>query len=212
MIVETLTVGEFQSNCVLLGCPATRQAVVIDPGGEGERILAALKARQLEVVRILLTHGHIDHVAGTAVVQRATKAPVSLHPADRWLYEHVPMQGMMFGLHAEAAPPLDEELQDGQQILFGAGLRLEVIHTPGHSPGGVAFHLPDAKLAVVGDTLFAGSIGRTDLWGGDFDQLIRSINERLMVLDPATRLITGHGPDTSVEREKRGNPFLRGWL
>ncbi|MBM4318954.1 MAG: MBL fold metallo-hydrolase [Deltaproteobacteria bacterium] len=210
MIVETLAVGPFQSNCIILGCPVTRHGVVIDPGAEGERIVAAIERNQLKIQHILLTHAHLDHVAAVAALRRATQAPVALHPADRWLYDHVPMQGMMFGLRAEAAPPLDAELQDGQVVAFGEEQRVEVIHTPGHSPGGVCFHLPAEKLAVVGDTLFHGSIGRTDLWGGDYGQLIRSITDRLLVLDPSTRLITGHGPDATVAREKRGNPFLGG--
>jgi hydroxyacylglutathione hydrolase len=208
MILDTMAVGPFQSNCVLLGCPTTRQAIVVDPGGEGERIVARLAELELQAVRILLTHAHLDHVCGISAVQRATGAPIALHPADRWLYDHVAMQGMMFGLQVAPCPPLQEDLVHGQELLFGEGRRVVVIHTPGHSPGGVCFHLPEAQLAVVGDTIFAGSIGRTDLWGGDYPQLLTSIQERLLVLPPATRLMTGHGPDTTVQDESRSNPFL----
>ncbi len=209
MNIETFVLGPFQSNCTLLACPTTRQAVLVDPGDDAPRLLAELAARDLTLVRILLTHGHLDHVCGVEGLRAASGASVGLHRSDRQLYDRVAVQAMAFGLQAEQPGPPDEELVHGQRIEFGAGHEIVVIHTPGHSPGGVCFHLPGAALAVVGDTLFQGSIGRTDLWGGDYDTLLSSIRERLLVLPAETRIICGHGPDSTIGREARSNPFLR---
>ena len=208
IIVHTLAVGPFQSNCIILGCPESHRAVVIDPGAEGDRIIEAVDSLGLEIEHILLTHAHLDHVGGVKALRQACEAPVALHPLDRPVYDRVSVQAKMFGLEMDQPGPPDENLDDGQLLGFGDGITLKVIHTPGHSPGGVCFYLEEEKLAAVGDTVFAGSIGRTDLWGGDYSTLIRCIKERLMVLDPETRLITGHGPDTTVMRERLGNPFL----
>lgn len=207
--VETLAVGPFQANCVLLGCPATGEAIVVDPGDEGGRVVQRLQRLGWSAKRILLTHAHIDHVGGVQAVRLSSGAPVALHPDDRPLFDRVGPQGMAFGLSTEQPDPPDEELADGGEITFGAGHRLVVLHTPGHSPGGVCLHLPDANVLVAGDTLFAGSIGRTDLWGGDHATLIRSIRERLLELPPATRVICGHGPETTIGDEAQRNPFVR---
>ncbi len=210
MIVETLVVGPFQSNCTILGCERTRRAVVCDPGADGERILQTLERLDLTPELVILTHGHLDHVLAVDTVRQATPARVLIHPRDRELYDNVPMQARMFGLRAPGLSPPDGELAQGQVLRFGQGWEIHVLETPGHSPGGVSFYLPDQGLALVGDTLFSGSIGRTDLWGGDLATLVASIRERLFPLPGDTRLITGHGPDTTVARERSGNPFLRG--
>jgi len=205
-----MPLGPFQANCVVLACPETAEAVVIDPGDEGERVAGVLEQRGWKARHILLTHAHVDHVGGVKALRAATGAPVLLHPDDRPLFDRVAQQASAFGLRAEQPAPPDGTLNDGDEITFGAGLRLTVLHTPGHSPGGVCLHLAGAAgLLVAGDTLFAGSIGRTDLWGGDHATLMRSIRERLLDLPPATQVICGHGPATTIGDEAQSNPFVR---
>lgn len=202
-----VTTGGFQQNCWLLWDEATREAVVVDPGEGSDEILAAIAARHLVVRAIWLTHAHIDHILGVTALREATGAPVSLHPADRRWYDSLPEQGRFFGMTGlEPLDPPEHALADGDQVAVGSH-RFLVRHVPGHAPGHVAF-LGDG-VAVSGDVLFLDSIGRTDLAGGDHPTLLRSITEVLLPLPDATRVLSGHGPETTIGRERRLNPFLQ---
>jgi glyoxylase-like metal-dependent hydrolase (beta-lactamase superfamily II) len=187
--------------------PASRDAVIVDPGEEHERILHTVTNERLTVVAIWLTHAHIDHILGVEPCRAATGAPVWLHPDDRRWYDALPQQGMMFGIQGLAQPgPPDHELEPGQQLSIGPW-RFTVHHVPGHAPGHVAFI--GNGLCVSGDVLFEDSIGRTDLAGGDLGLLMASIERELLSLPDDTRVLTGHGPETTIGRERRHNPFLR---
>ena len=213
MFLETFPVGPIQANCVLIGDREAGVLAIIDPGEEAARIIERVEASGLEPTMVLHTHGHLDHAGGTAdLVRRLPDGiPVGLHRDELQLYQGLVMQGRMFGLEVEEPPMPDLWLEHGQELSLG-GLRLEVRHTPGHSPGGVCFvvHGAPDPLAVVGDVLFAGSIGRTDLMGGSFPVLEQSIRSQLYTLPDDTRVICGHGPDTTIGREKAGNPFVSG--
>lgn len=209
MIVETLAVGPLGCNCVVLGCPETRQAVVVDPGGDPDRIASVLDRHGLTPVALFHTHAHFDHVMGTAELKQRFGAAVLLHAGDLPLYEQLPMQGSFFGMTVPPAPAVDRFVEDREPLPIGSETS-EVLHTPGHTPGSVCLHVGSQHLLLTGDTLFAGGIGRTDLWGGSHPTLMRSIQERLLPLDPMTRVIPGHGPETTVGREARTNPFLIG--
>ena len=211
--IEGFPVGPIAANCVIVGDKDSLDAVVVDPGAEGDRVVAAIRDGGFKLTAILHTHAHVDHVGGTARVYEAFKVPVALHPADAMIYENAVRQGGMLGLPVEEPPPVDMDLADGQEIPVGR-FSLQVIHTPGHSPGGVCFAVTapgeDGPVAVIsGDTLFQGSIGRTDLPGGSFEQLIASIKSRLLTLDDDTPVVPGHGPVTSIGFERRANPFLQ---
>jgi hydroxyacylglutathione hydrolase len=207
MLHKTIVVGPLQCNCILLGCEATGEGVLIDPGDEPAKILRMLDETHLKIKFILHTHAHFDHVGGTAGVRAKVEAPTCLHKGDEMLYQNLPMQGKMFGMPLEAAPKLEKYLEDEEVLRFG-NYALSVIHTPGHSPGSVCFKLVGAPNLYSGDTLFQQSVGRADLWGGDERQLIRSIKERLLTLEDETAVHPGHGPSTSIGIEKRTNPFL----
>ncbi|MEH0018894.1 MAG: MBL fold metallo-hydrolase [Desulfobacter sp.] len=206
MIIEKLEVGPIMANCFILGCENTKEAVVIDPGDDADKILMALAKAELKVKYLINTHGHFDHVGGNKRMKEATGAPIAIHSGDEPMLMELSRSAAMFGLSAENSPPADLALKDGDEISFGE-ITLKVIHTPGHSQGGVCLHTPGHLFA--GDTLFAGSIGRTDLPGGDYDTLISSIKTKLLCLDEDTVVYTGHGPETSIGNEKRMNPFLR---
>lgn len=206
MIIQVFPVGMLGVNCVILGDEESKQAVVIDPGGDTPQILLRLADAGLRVVAIVHTHGHIDHVGGTGELKRVTGAPVYLHEEDRPLFERAPQQAMMFGMPPPEVCAIDHDLPEGARVDFGS-LALRTIHTPGHSPGSVSLLIDD--LCLCGDTLFAGGIGRTDIWGGSFETLAHSIREKLYTLDPATVVIPGHGPQTTIETERRHNPFVR---
>lgn len=210
VFVETVVVSGFYMNALVLGCRRTRQAAIIDPGDAPERLLAVAAREGLTVTHILLTHGHIDHVAAVGEVQAATGAPIHLHPDDRPLYDRVADQARAFGLpFTQRMPPIDVALADGDTLTIGE-LAVRVLHTPGHSPGSVCFHVGLGHgLVVAGDVLFAGSIGRTDLWGGSFPALLRSIETKLFPLGDETAVHSGHGPVTTIGEERRTNPFLR---
>lgn len=201
------TVGPLQANAYLALCEDTRVCALVDPGAEAERLLAAADDLDARIESILLTHAHLDHVGGVAEARRATGAPVYLHPEDEGLYLTAPQQARSFGLEIETPPAPDARLFDGQVIEVGA-CRLEVRHTPGHSPGHVCFL--GEGFALVGDCVFAGSIGRSDLPGGDSRTLMDSIRTRLLSLPDDTVLHPGHGPSTTVGRERKSNPFLSG--
>lgn len=208
--VRTIAVGPLQCNCSIVMDEETREAVVIDPGDEAERILAAIAAENARVVALLHTHAHFDHAGGTGDVGAATGAKIRLHEGDRPLYDALPQQAALFGLTAKPPRPLDEPLSDGEMVRFG-GASLRVLHTPGHTPGSCCFLLEQgAPRLFAGDTLFRRSIGRTDLWGGDTDQILASIREKLYELAGDTPVVCGHGPATTIGEERRLNPFVRG--
>lgn len=181
--------------------------VCIDPGNAVSDMLAFVEEKRLSIEALLLTHAHLDHVEGVAALVRATRAPVHLHPADRPLYDHVRQQAEMFGMRIEPLPPVDHSLEHGQ-ILEVGDVQYRVRHAPGHSPGHVVLHVEEASCAFVGDVVFQGSIGRTDLPGGDYAQLITAIREQVLTLPDETRLLPGHGPATTVGHERTTNPFL----
>lgn len=203
--IDRFTGGGFGENCYLVRCPVTRKAILVDPGAAVGEMLRTVEREGIEVVAIVLTHAHIDHVDGVAAAKRATGVPIHLHRDDEVLYQRAPEQAARFGLPMDPLPPIDEYLVDGEEIVFG-NCRLEVRHTPGHAPGHVILVGPG--VALVGDVVFAGSIGRTDLPGGDFQTLMHSIRSHVLPLPDETILYPGHGEETTVGREKRGNPFL----
>jgi hydroxyacylglutathione hydrolase len=213
MILSTHAAPPFLKNAYLLGCERTRDAAIIDPGDEVEEVIHAARAGALAVRYILLTHAHFDHVTGVGRARAAFGGvPVLLHRADLPLYERVVQQGLMFGLRVEAQPPVDRFYVEDEIIRLG-DLEIRPHHTPGHCPGGVCLQVGaaggDARDLFVGDTLFAGSIGRTDLPGGDYATLIRSITTVLFSFGDDARVYPGHGEPTTIGRERRSNPFLQ---
>lgn len=206
MILKCITVGPFFMNCYIAGCEETKEAVIIDPGDEIDRILKALDSACLVPKLILNTHGHIDHSGGVQELKERTGLKFMMHKGDLPIVKSLPEQVRYFGLPPVKAPEVDGFLEDGDEIDVGE-IKFKVLHTPGHTPGGLCFH-HDAKV-IVGDALFAGSIGRTDLPGGSFRQLIDSIRSKLLTLDPETEVYCGHGPSTTIGYEMRHNPFLQ---
>jgi len=206
VIIETLPVGPLQTNCYLIGCPATRLGAVIDPGGDAAEILSAIERHRLTLKYILLTHAHFDHIGGVADLVEASHAPVALHPGDLPILRARGGAGM-FGIFVRPCPEPDMSLAEGQVIEIGT-LRLNVLHTPGHTPGHVTFHEPTAQAAFDGDVLFMQGIGRTDFPGSSYQQLMASIRNKLFALPDDTTIYPGHGPATTVGEEKQNNPFL----
>ena len=215
MLIEVRAVEPFLKNGFVLGCEDTREGVIIDPGDEVEELLTVIERGRIAVKYILLTHAHVDHVTGVARAKAALGVPVCLHPDDHFLYREAVQQGQLFGLTVDPPPPIDQFYDGAGPWRFG---RYEAIahHTPGHCPGGVCLQVGRAGQAgaalFVGDTLFAGSIGRTDLPGGDYDTLIQSITEVLFPLGDSAVVYPGHGPKTTIGHERRTNPFLAGPL
>jgi glyoxylase-like metal-dependent hydrolase (beta-lactamase superfamily II) len=211
MIIERQAVGPFLKNGFVVGCEATRDAVLIDPGDEVSGLLSFAERNTLSIRHILLTHAHVDHVTGVAAAKQALNVPVYLHRGDLFLYERAVESGAMFGLRVEPQPPIDVFYEPGQVIRFGA-YEVRPHHTPGHCPGGVCLQIgrqgEDGTELFVGDTLFAGSIGRTDLPGGDYTTLIASIRNVLFAFGDDAIVHPGHGPDTTIGQERRTNPFL----
>lgn len=203
--VYVMEVGPLAVNAYLVEHTATRKAVVIDPGGDGEAILEEIAGLGLAVEKILLTHGHFDHVGAVALLKARTGAPVYVHAADVERMKGANRQGMLFGLPVEDPPPPDVLVEEGDAIPF-EGEEFLVAHTPGHTPGCVSYIM--GKMAFVGDLIFAGSIGRTDLPGGNHGQLIESVRKKIFPLPDETILFPGHGPATTVGEEKRSNPFF----
>lgn len=205
MIVECLAVGPLQVNCFIIGCPETKSAAVVDPGDDAERVLRRVAKLGLEVKLIINTHGHFDHIGGNRAVKAATGAELMIHSSDLPLLPLAAGHAAAYGLSCESSPAADRTLADGDRVQVGA-LELQVLHTPGHTPGGIC--LFGGGHLFTGDSLFAGSIGRTDLPGGDHDTLITSVRRQLMGLPAETVVHPGHGPDTTIGREKKLNPFV----
>jgi hydroxyacylglutathione hydrolase len=208
MILETFPVGPLACNCTLMGDEEAGEAIVIDPGDEVGRIHRRLTALGLKVKQILVTHAHIDHVGGALKLKKLTGAPIFLNENDLPLLKMMETQAAWLGVQTPETAPPDESLTDGLVV----GLEHypgQVIHTPGHTQGSICLHFVPLKLLVAGDTLFAGSIGRTDLPGGNFDQIIDSLHSRVLALPDETQVFPGHGPATSVGEERRSNPFLQ---
>ena len=212
MLLDTQAVGPFFKNGFVVGCERTREAAIIDPGDEVESLLAYAEGQALKIKHILLTHAHVDHVTGVAAAKRALGVKVYLHKDDLFLYERAVESGAMFGLRVERQPPIDEYYTPGQVIPFGE-YEVRPHHTPGHCPGGVCLQIgrrgERGTDLFVGDTLFAGSIGRTDLPGGDFNTLIASIRNVLFGFGDDAVVYPGHGEKTTIGRERRTNPFLQ---
>lgn len=208
MIQNQIVVGPLQCNCQLLVCERTGEAVLIDPGDEPQKILKALGQPNVKIKYLLHTHAHFDHFGATAAVKASSGGTVTLHKSDEPLWTALKKQGQMFGFDFEEPVAVEKFVEDGEVLTFGDH-KLEVIHTPGHSPGSICFKLQDGKESVYsGDTLFYRSVGRADLWGGDARQLTQSIRQRLFVLEDDLVVYPGHGQTTRIGEEKRENPFL----
>jgi len=220
MIIEELTVTAFQQHTRIVGCETTRQAICIDPGDEAERIVETLERLKLNLQAIALTHAHLDHVGGVAALKKLKPdAKINLHKADEFMYTGLPeqpgwigiprSQWTALGFDFEEPPPVDEYWSDGQTFDVGE-LKFKVLHCPGHTPGHVVLYAPEDRKVFVGDVLFAGSIGRTDLPGGSMEQLLDSIKSKLLTLDDDVTVYSGHGPLTTIGEERLTNPFLTG--
>jgi len=211
MIIHVETGGPFMQNGFVVGCEKTKEAVLIDPGDSVQALLALARRESLAIRHILLTHAHIDHVTGVGAAKAALNVPIHLHRDDLFLYDRVVEHGALFGLNVERQPPIDAFYTPGEVIAFGE-CEARPHHTPGHCPGGVCLQIGEkgtaGKELFVGDTLFAGSIGRTDLPGGDYNVLIASIRSVLFPFGDDAIVHSGHGPDTTIGRERQTNPFL----
>ena len=216
LIHEILPVGWLQCNCSVIGDPQTREAIVLDPGDEVERVAEIVKRHKLHVRAIVSTHAHIDHVGGLKKLHDLTGAPVMMHPDDLPLYQAMETQAAWIGMKPPELTDVDQLLKEGDAVRWGA-FEAQVMHTPGHTPGSLCLYLPrdpstialPAPHLFAGDTLFAGSIGRTDLWGGSFEEIMRSLRGKLLALPDETIVYPGHGPATTIGRERDSNPFLQ---
>ncbi len=211
MILKVLTVGPFQENCYVIGDEASGVGAIVDPGDEAVRIALAIEQTGLEIGQILVTHAHIDHVGAVAALADEYACPVLMHAEAEPMLEQLPTQAMMMGLRFGKVPTVDRHIEDEETIEVG-GLELRSLYTPGHAPGHLAFYVESEGVVFAGDALFAGSVGRTDLFGGSMDVLMRSIHERLLALPDETKVYSGHGPETTIGDERRHNPFLQGGL
>ncbi len=209
MIVERLVVGRFQENCYIIGDEESGMGALIDPGDDAVRIVFAVEQTGLVISRILVTHAHVDHVRAVAPLVDEYSCPVLMHSEAAETLKTLPRQAIMMGVRLNKVPKADVYIEDDEVLEIGA-LRLRALYTPGHAPGHLAFYVEDEGLIFSGDTLFAGSIGRTDLPGGNMDLLMQSIFERLLTLPDDTRVLSGHGPETTIAREQMTNPFLVG--
>jgi glyoxylase-like metal-dependent hydrolase (beta-lactamase superfamily II) len=215
MFIKTFPVGTFQCNCSILADEKTGDAIVVDPGDDAARILTELKTQGFTVRYLVHTHAHIDHIAATRAVHAAAGGEVCLNKGDQMLYDNIAMQGEFLGLAVDPVVTPVTRYIEHQDVIETSGLKLNVLHTPGHTPGSVCFYCEtlaangaSLKFMFSGDTLFSGSIGRTDLWGGDYDQIIASLKERVIKVPLETAVIPGHGPSTTIARELKSNPFL----
>ena len=203
---KSFPVGPLQCNCTIIGNTSTGKGYVIDPGGDAERILEAIGSMNLSIEGIYHTHAHFDHFLASADIKEKTGASIFLNESDRFLWDTLEMQCSYFNIDFKPTPPPDFNIEDQQDLTHCSGV---CIHTPGHTPGSVSFHFESEKLLIAGDTLFQGSVGRTDLPGGDFRILKNSIQEKIYSLDESTVVITGHGPQTSIKTEMESNLFIR---
>jgi hydroxyacylglutathione hydrolase len=208
MILETFPVGPLACNCIIMGDEEKLEAIVIDPGDEVGRIERRLRELGMKLKQILITHAHIDHVGGALKLKKLTGAPIYMNDADMPLLQGMQMQAAWLGVAPPETAPPDSNLAEGQKVGLASCLA-QVLHTPGHTQGSICLHFAQLKLLIAGDTLFAGSIGRTDLPGGNFHQIIESIKSRLLVLPEETRVLPGHGSLTSIGEERESNPFLQ---
>ena len=208
MIHEVLVVGPLQCNCSILGDETSHEAIVVDPGDDISRIVATLARHHLTLKQIVVTHAHIDHIAGAQQLKRLTGAPILYNHLDLPLVKMMDLQAGWLGIVTPEVAPPDADLADNQLVAI-TGLSATVFHTPGHTQGSSCLYLPSQKLLIAGDTLFAGSIGRTDLPGGNTKQLLQSVNDRLLTLPDETKVLPGHGPSTSIGEERENNPFLQ---
>ncbi len=208
MIHEILPVGPLQCNCSIIGDETTHEAMVIDPGDDIADVLALIGKHKLQVKQIVITHAHIDHVGGAMRLRAATGAPILLNQNDTALLKMLDIQAAWIGMAAPGKVQIDQSLGESDKVQAGS-LLAQVMHTPGHTEGSICLYFPAEKKLIAGDTLFAGSIGRTDLPGGSFDKIIRSLHEKVLTLPDETAVVPGHGPLTSIGEERERNPFLR---
>jgi glyoxylase-like metal-dependent hydrolase (beta-lactamase superfamily II) len=209
MIHEILPVGMLQCNCSIFGDEQSREAIVVDPGDEIEDILGILQERGLHVKAIVITHAHIDHIGGAQKLKAATGAPVYMNANDQELYDRIDMQAGWLGIATPERTEIDVNAREGEKLVLGPA-EFHILDTPGHTQGSISILIPAENKLVAGDTLFQGSIGRTDLPGGNSRQILRSIHDKLLPLDDAVVVIPGHGPNTTIGRERKSNPFLQG--
>jgi glyoxylase-like metal-dependent hydrolase (beta-lactamase superfamily II) len=209
MIHEVLPVGPLQCNCSVIGDETTREAMVIDPGDDIEDIVALIHKHNLKVKQIVITHAHIDHVGGAMKLRALTAAPILLNQNDYALLKMLDVQATWIGMASPGEVKIEAELNHGDALSAGA-LSANVLHTPGHTEGSVCLYFPAENLLIAGDTLFAGSIGRTDLPGGSYQKIMRSLHQRVLALPDGTVVIPGHGPKTTIGDEREGNPYLKG--
>lgn len=208
MIHEILPVGPLQCNCSVIGDDGTREAIVIDPGDDIEQVLALIKKHNLQVRQIVITHAHIDHVGGAMKLRAATGAPILLNQNDYDLLKMMDVQAAWIGVPAPGRVEIDQSLGHADTVKAGS-LQAQVLHTPGHTEGSICLYFPVQQKLIAGDTLFAGSIGRTDLPGGSYEKILRSIRDRVLVLPDETVVVPGHGPLTTIGEERDHNPFLQ---
>jgi hydroxyacylglutathione hydrolase len=208
MIHEILPVGPLQCNCSIIGDETSREAMVIDPGDDIADILAIIEKHKLKVKQIVITHAHIDHVGGAMKLRAATGAPILLNQNDNTLLKMLDLQADWIGMQSPGKVEIDHSLGEKDTVQAGS-LLANVIHTPGHTEGSICLYFPAEKKLIAGDTLFAGSIGRTDLPGGSFDKIMRSLHDKVLALPDETAVVPGHGPLTTIGAEREGNPFLK---
>ena len=208
MIHEILAVGPLQCNCSIVGDEGTREAIVIDPGDDISDVLAIVEKHNLTVKQIVITHAHIDHVGGAMKLRETTGAPILINENDYALLKMLDVQAAWLGMTAPGYVEIDHSLSDADKIVVGP-LTANVIHTPGHTEGSLCLYFPTQQKLIAGDTLFAGSIGRTDLPGGNFNKIIRSLHDKLLALPDETVVVPGHGPLTTIGTERESNPFLK---